>query len=37
MTITLDWFTTLLIVLGAADIAAIPILFTLWWGDKISH
>ena len=34
---TLDWFATLLLVLGAFDLAAAPILFALWWGDRISH
>ena len=34
---TMNWLTTLLLVLGAADLALAPILFTLWWGDRISH
>ena len=37
MAITLDAFTLLLIVLGAADLAAAPILFTFWWEDRISR
>lgn len=30
-------FTTLLLILGAADLALAPILLTLWWGDRVSH
>lgn len=37
MTITLTPFTILLIVLGALDLAIIPVLFTLWWGAYVSH
>ena len=29
--------TTLLIILGAADLALAPILLALWWGDRVSH
>lgn len=34
MTITLNWFTTLLIILGAADLAIIPAVFDLWWNSR---
>lgn len=30
-------FTTLLLILGATDLALAPILLTLWWGDRVSH
>jgi len=33
----MSMFTILLLILGALDIAAAPILFALWWGDHISH
>lgn len=29
--------TTLLLILGAADLALAPILLSLWWGDRVSH
>lgn len=35
--IEMNMFTVLLLVLGALDIAAVPILFALWWGGRISH
>lgn len=33
----LNLFTTLLIILGAADLAIIPAVFDLWWRNRISH
>lgn len=33
----MNMFTVLLLALGALDIAAVPILFALWWGGHISH
>lgn len=29
--------TTLCIILGACVLGSAPILFTLWWGARISH
>ena len=33
----LNALTILCIVIGAAVLATLPVLFVLWWGDNISH
>ena len=32
-----DFITTLCIILGACVLGTLPVLFVLWWGDKVSH
>lgn len=32
-----EFITSLCTVVGAVTLSTLPVLFVLWWGDKISH
>ena len=32
-----EFITILCLVIGATVLGTLPVLFVLWWGDKMSH
>lgn len=33
----MDALTLTCVIIGATVLSTVPVLFVLWWGDKISH